>query len=124
MPARATQPASEASEDEVAAAPLYPGKATFSYTPKDGGDPILFPAHSTIRGEVNGTVYLEFLWEMDEDNLGSADQIFAYLRRSGATKAMKRRVVRLPEDEVTVFFRTWINADDEKPQAAELPPES
>lgn len=129
MPARTTQPASEASEDEAAPpAPLYPGKAVFSYTPKDGGDPILFPAHSSIRGEVNGVTYLEFLWDMDEEKLSDADQIFAYLRRSGATKEMKRRVVKLPEDEVAVFFRAWINTtddDDTSPdEGAGLPPES
>jgi hypothetical protein len=102
--------------------PLYGDKPTFTYTPKNGGDPIVFPAHSTIRGEVNGVMYLEFLWEMDEGNLSPADQIFAYLRRSGATQEMKRRVVRLPDDEVTVFFRDWINADDEPVEG--LPPES
>ena len=102
-------------------APLYGDKPTFTYTPKDGGDPIIFPAHSTIRGEVNGVKYLEFLWEMDEEKLSPADQIFAYLRRSGASQEMKRRAVRL-EDEVTVFMREWINADDE-PQPAP-PPES
>lgn len=110
---------SEAAQPE----PLYGDKPVFSYTPKDGGAPILFPAHSTIRGEVNGTTYLEFLWEMDENELSSADQIFAYLRRSGATKAMKRLVVRLPEDEVSVFFREWINGDHQPPKAG-LPPES
>jgi hypothetical protein len=105
--------------------PLYGDKPTFSYIPKDGGEPIVFPAHSTVRGEVNGKTYLEFLWEMDEDQLSSADQIFAYLRRSGATKAMKRQVLRLPEDEVSVFFRAWINnSDDEQPPPPELPPES
>lgn len=101
---------------------LYGEKPTFTYTPKDGGEQIVFPAHSTIRGEVNGKMYLEFLWEMDENNLSPADQIFAYLRRSGATQEMKRRAVRLPDDEVTVFFREWINADDEPVEG--LPPES
>jgi hypothetical protein len=59
---------------------------------------------------------------MDEDALSAADQIFRYLKRSGATQEMKRRVVRLPDDEVTVFFREWINADDEPVEG--LPPES
>ena len=104
------------------APPLYGDKPTFTYPPKDGGEPIVFPAHSTIRGEVNGVTYLEFLWQMDEDEVSDADQIFAYLRRSGATREMKRRVVRLPEDEVAVFFRSWIQADDEPPPG--LPPES
>lgn len=116
MPAAKAAPAQDDS-------PLYGDKPTFSYTPKDGGEPILFPAHTTIRGEVNGVTYLEFLWDMDEDGLSDADQIFAYLRRSGATKDMKRRVVKLPEDEVAVFFRAWINGDDQPPQAV-LPPES
>lgn len=102
--------------------PLYGDKPTFTYTPKNGGEPIVFPAHSTIRGEVNGKTYLEFLWEMDENDLSSADQIFAYLRRSCATQDMKRAVVRLPEGEVTVFFRDWIYADDEPVKG--LPPES
>lgn len=105
-----------------AAEPLYGDKPVFTYTPKDGGDPVVFPAHSTIRGEVNGVMYLEFLWEMDENGLSPADQIFAYLKRSGATQEMKRRVVRLPDDEVSVFFRDWINADDEPVEG--LPPES
>ena len=102
-------------------APLYGDKETFSYKPKGGGEPIIFPAHSTIRGEVDGKTYLEFLWEMDEYSLSDADQIFAYLRRSGATQEMKRRVVRLPEDEVPQFFRAWVNHDDQ-PQPS-LPPE-
>jgi hypothetical protein len=94
----------------------------FTYTPKDGGDPILFPAHASIRGEVDGKTYLEFLWEMDEDGLSDADQIFAYLKRSHATAEMKRRVVRLPEDEVAVFFRAWIADEGSEPPG--LPPES
>ena len=57
---------------------LYPGQPTFTYIPKDGDDPIVFPAHSLIRGEVGGVTYLEFLWQMDEDDLSDADQIFAY----------------------------------------------
>jgi len=108
---------------------LYEGKPTFTYTPKDGGEPIVFPAHSTIRGEVDGKTYLEWLWEMDEAELSRADQIFAYLKRSQATQDEKRKVVRLPEDEVFVFFRAWVNHEDQ-PQPAEeqpeasLPPES
>lgn len=96
---------------------------TFSYTPKDGGDPIEFPAHKTIRGEVGGKTYLEFLWEIDEDDISYADQIFRYLKRSGASKDAKRQVVRLPEDEVGLFFRAWVNHEDEEPEAS-LPPES
>jgi hypothetical protein len=109
--------------DAEASPALYGDKPTFTYTPKDGGEPIVFPAHATIRGEVNGTTYLEFLWEMDENELSSADQIFAYLKRSGATRENKRRVTRLPEDEVAVFFREWINATDDPPPQAGLPPE-
>lgn len=96
---------------------------TFSYTPKDGGEPIEFPEHSIIRGEVDGKTYLEFLWEIDEDDISYADQIFRYLKRSGASKEMKRRVVRLPEDEVGMFFKAWVNHEDD-PQEATLPPES
>lgn len=116
-------PVAAALEAESDAPPaLYGDKATFTYTPKDGGEPILFPAHSTIRGEVDGKTYLEFLWEMDENGLSDADQIFAYLRRSHATQEMKRRVLRLPEDEVSVFFREWVShTDDEAPPG--LPPE-
>jgi hypothetical protein len=60
---------------------------------------------------------------MDEFELSDADQIFAYLRRSGATRDMKRRVVRLPEGEVSLFFRSWV-AHDDQPAQASLPPES
>lgn len=102
--------------------PLYGDKPTFTYTPKDGGEEIVFPAHSTIRGEVDGVTYLEFLWEMDEADLSDADQIFAYLKRSHATQEMKRRVVRLPEGEVTLFFRAWISGSDDAPPPG-LPPE-
>lgn len=99
------------------------GKAkTFSYTPKDGGEPIVFPAHSTIRGEVDGKAYLEWLWDMDEAELPYSKQIFWYLKRSGASEEMKRRVVRLPEDEVEMFFSAWVNHEDQ-PEAS-LPPES
>lgn len=95
---------------------------TFSYTPKDGGEPIVFPEHATIRGDVGGVTYLEFLWEIDEDEISYANQIFRYLKRSGASKEMKRRVVRLPEDEVGEFFRAWVNHEDQDEPA--LPPES
>ena len=105
--------------------PLYGDAPTFSYTPKDGGDPIVFPAHSTIRQrEIGGETYFEMLWRFDEDQLSNADQIFAYLRRSGATREMKRRVVRLPEDEIAVFFNEWMRATDEPAAGASLPPES
>lgn len=108
---------------EVESPPLYGDKPVFTYTPKNGGDPIVFPAHSTIRGEVNGKTYFEMLWEWDEEGTSNADQIFELLRRSGATKDMKRRVAALqPESEITIFLRAWMDADDE-PTAAP-PPES
>jgi hypothetical protein len=109
-------------EVEAESAPLYGDKPTFTYTPKDGGELIIFPAHSTIRGEVDGVTYFEMLWEFDEFEVSSADQILTYLRRSGATQQMKRRVVRLPEEEMALFFRAWVRHDDQ-PLDASLPPE-
>jgi hypothetical protein len=126
MTAAKTKAQPVAEPEEKPEEPLYGDKPTFSYTPKDGGDPIVFPAHSTTLGEVEGKTYLEFLWEMDEYSLGVTDQIFAYLRRSGATPEMKRRVTRLPrtpEDEVREFFQHWINESSDIPQTG-LPPES
>jgi hypothetical protein len=105
--------------------PLYGDKPTFTYQPKDGGDPIVFPAHSTIRGKVDGVSYLNFLRRMDKRKLSPADQMFTYLDRSGCTDEMEWSLLDLPEDEVTIFFREWINdSDDDEPAAAELPPES
>lgn len=99
---------------------LYGDKPTFTYKPKDG-EPIIFPAHSTIRGEVNGLTLREFLWELDEANLSYDYQAFQYLKRSGATEDMKRRVVRLDDAELRDFFNKWISAEDQEPV---LPPES
>jgi hypothetical protein len=112
-----------AKKTEAEAKPLYGDKPTFTYTPKDGGDPIVFPAHSTIRGKVNGQTYLQFLRKIDKDNLNNADQMFAYLDRSGCTEEMEDRLLGLEdEDEVMKFFGAWVRADDEP--AVGLPPES
>jgi hypothetical protein len=102
---------------------LYGGKPTFTYTPKDGGEPIIFPAHSTIRGEVDGQTLREFFWELDEAELSYDYQVFAYLKRSKATQEMKRRVVRLSDDELRIFLREWVNAEDDE-QEPVIPPES
>jgi hypothetical protein len=103
--------------------PLYGGKPTFTFTPKEG-EPIVFPAHSTVRGEVDGKTLREFFWEMDEENLSYDYQVFRYLKRSGATPEMKRRVVRLDDDELRTFFRDWLNAEDDADEEPLLPPES
>lgn len=127
MPTAATKPKAVAVNGDAPAEPeppLYGDKPTFTYTPKDGGDNIVFPAHSTCRGEVGGKTYFEMLWEWDEEGKSNADQIFDLLRRSGATKDMKRRAVRLPEDEITVFLRAWMDADDEPLTTVTPPPES
>jgi hypothetical protein len=108
---------------EETAAPIYGDKPTFTYTPKDGGDPIIFPAHSTIRGRVNGQTYMQFLRMIDKRKLNAADQIFVYLDRSGCTEEMENRLLGLDnEDEIAIFFREWVNADDEPVEG--LPPES
>lgn len=104
--------------------PLYGDKPVFTYTPKDGGDPIVFPAHSTIRGEVDGKTYFEMLWEWDEYNRSNSKQILELVRRSHATVDMKRRMSRLPEDEIEIFIRAWIDDDDEPVTKAAPPPES
>lgn len=102
---------------------LYGDKPTFTYKPKGGGDPIVFPAHSTIRGRVNGETYLQFLRKMDKQKLSNADQMFAYLDRSDATEEMEDRLLGLDDEaEVMDFFRAWVNHDDQPQQ--ELPPES
>lgn len=101
---------------------MYDGKPTFTFTPKEG-DPIIVPAHATIRGEVDGLTMREFLWELDEAGLSYDYQAFKYLQRSGATKEMKRRVVRLSDDEIRRFFNEWISAEDDE-QEPVLPPES
>lgn len=98
-------------------------KPTFTYTPKGGGEPIVFPAHSTIRtGEIDGKTYFEMLWEFDEFETPYSKQVFAFMRRSGATQEMKRRVARLPEDEIGEFLGAWIR-DDSEPLPSP-PPES
>lgn len=99
--------------------PLYGDKPTFTYKTKDGGEPIIFPAHSTIRGEVDGITLREFLWEIYEAELSYNFQVFRYLDRSGATEDMKRRVVRLSDDDLKEFIQDWVNAEDEDP--VELP---
>lgn len=102
---------------------LYGDTPIFTYTPKDGGDPIIFPAHSTIReGEVEGKTYFEMLWEFDEFDMPYSKQVFAFLKRSGATLEMRRRVARLPEDEIGSFLSAWIQHDDQPLPSP--PPES
>jgi hypothetical protein len=98
-------------------------KPTFTFKPKDGSDPIIVPAHSTIRGEVDGVTLREFLWELDEARLSYDYQAFQYLKRSGASEEMKRRVVRLSDEEIREFFNEWITAEDDE-QEPVLPPQS
>lgn len=96
---------------------------TFTYKPKDGGEPIVFPAHSTITGEVDGLTMREFLWELDKARWDYNHQAFRYLERSGATEEMKRRVVRLSDEEIRTFFSEWISSEDDE-QEPVLPPPS
>lgn len=97
---------------------------TYTYTPKDGGNPIILPAHSTIRGEVDGKTLREFLWEMYEAGTSYDFQVFRYMDRAGATSEMKRRVVRLPDDELRQFIAGWVNAEDDEDGEPVIPPES
>ena len=104
-------------------APLYGDTPVFTYTPKDGGDPIVWPAGSTIMGEVDGKTFFEMLWEFDEDETGDMAQVLAFVKRSGATREMKRRFARLPVDERTLFLREWL-ASDGGVEAGGVPGES
>lgn len=79
----------------------------FQYIP-EGQEPIVFPDASTISGEVEGKTLLEFLWEMDDRDYSETQQLFAWLKRSGATDEMKRRVLRLG-DELPAFFDSWLS---------------
>jgi len=80
----------------------YGTKNTYTFTPADGGEPIVFP-HIT---EVQADAY--FFWKIYE--LNEMFQAFEWMNKAGVPRAVQERVMRLPDAEKSEFFSGWFGA--------------
>lgn len=92
---------------EPVAAPVehpYGDKQVFVFHPKfvqpgDSLEPIVVPHITTLNADV------EFFWELDD--LDPMHQAFRYMKRAEVPRDIQRRIVRLPQGELTRFLNDW-----------------
>jgi hypothetical protein len=83
---------------------LYGDVPVFTWKPKDGSAPIVFPKATTVikKGEAFGFMY--DLHEMAGDLVAQ----FAYMAgRAGVPPDVRRRAAHLPDDEVVELVSAW-----------------
>lgn len=93
---------------------------TFTYRPDDG-EPIVFPSADTLWEEVDGVPPTVFLWRIRK--LNEPYQTFAFLDRAKVSDEMAERVLSLPTEERSEFFKRWFSEVEDHPSVG-LPPES
>lgn len=93
---------------------------TFTYIPKDGGEPIVFPDSEVLWEEVDGVKPIKFLYRLRK--LNEPYQTFAFLDRANVDQDVAERVLDLDVEERKEFFKQWFDGG-ESPEAG-LPPES
>ena len=94
----------------------------FTYQPENGGDPIIFPSADVLWEDVDGVKPAVFLWRIRK--LNEPYQTFAFLDRAKVPDEMAERVLDLPAEERSVFFRRWFDEVEDHPDVDSLPPES
>ena len=106
----------EAVKDEAPAATHpYGNKQVYSYQPKDGSSPIVFPAII----EVNADAY--FFWKIYDMN--EMFQAFEWMKKADVPRDIQSRVMLLDDAEKAAFFAGWFNAVT-APQGVTPPGES
>jgi hypothetical protein len=101
----------------------YDGQPTFSYQPKDGSEPIVFPKSSVLWEESDGVTPFKFLWKIRKMNQWY--QSYEFMDRAKVPDEIQERVVDLSDAERRQFFDAWFSDLNEPPDdtTAGLPPE-
>lgn len=87
--------------------PETPEPETFTWTPKDGSDPIVLPHAATAipKGK-----YLRFLYQMNKRRDNFVDQVTYAMGAAGVTEALQDRVFDLDDEEITELVSAWTDA--------------
>jgi hypothetical protein len=94
----------------------------FSYTPKDGGEPIVFPAADVLWEDVDDVKPVVFLWRLRK--MQEPYQTFAFMERAKVDDDMAERALQLDVEERQLMFREWFQAITTPEPESDLPPES
>jgi hypothetical protein len=95
---------------------------SFSYTPKDGGESIVFPDANVLWEEVDGVKPVVFLWRLRK--MQEPYQTFAFMERAKVDDDMAERALDLDADERQEMFRQWFKGVTTPEPESDLPPES
>jgi len=88
---------------EQAAGPeSKPVRPTYTFRPVSGGEPIVFPAISTVE------IDAKFLWEIY--NLNELYQSFEWMNRAGVDRSVQERVMDLSPVEREQFWKGWFQS--------------
>ncbi len=94
----------------------------FSYTPKDGGEPIEFPDADVLWEDVDGVKPTVFLWRLRK--MQEPYQTFAFMERAKVDDDMAERALDLDVEERQLMFREWFQSITTPELESDLPPES
>ena len=94
--------------------PVYGSKALYSYQPKDGSEPIVFPHISTCSPTA--------LFFYENRNMDEMHQAFAWMDLCSIPTAIGRRLFLLPDEEQGVLLREWFGGLKLAPSAEVSPP--
>lgn len=95
--------------------PVYGTKKLYSYRPKGGGEPIVFPHINTVA------VTPKFFWKIYA--LNEMFQSFEWMNQAEVPRDIQARVMDLPDLEKATFFQGWFK-DVTQPQGVAPPGES
>lgn len=81
-----------------------PEAPVFSWDPKGGGDPIVFPKAVTVFSK--GKTF-KFFYKLHKLKGNQYEQIIYMMEAAGVPDAMQERVVDLPDDEALELIDAW-----------------
>lgn len=94
--------------------PVYGDKKLYTYHPKDGSDPIVFPHISTCSPTA--------LFFYENRNLDEMHQAFAWMDLCEIPTAIGRRLFLLPDAEQGKLLKEWFGGLSIAPSAEVSPP--
>lgn len=94
--------------------PVYGAKLLYTYHPKDGSEPIMFPHISTCRPTA--------LFFYENRNVDEMHQAFAWMDLCEIPTAIGRRLFLLPDEEQGALLREWFAGLQLTPPAGVSPP--
>ena len=91
--------------DAPAAASLYPeGTELFVWTPKDGGEDIVFPKSTTV---VKPGEAFRFFFRLNKLKGDMVGQFVFMMDTAGVPESMQERAAFLPDEEVMELISAW-----------------